>query len=707
MTDPEGLEERFVTLNARMLRGEGGAQLDEDLSAYVEDCRVAGGMLYARALQMQAGRYLFVGNHERARVTVDSVLALVEGSNTRIEIDAIVLKARLHLAVSVRTAIELYEHALDVAARTNMPVPASLALRYGEALATAARFREALLWLRQAERAYERQDDSQGLALTLLRTTLVQVHTGAFEAMFENASEALRLSEIAGNPSLTANAMKFMCVALTRLQRLAEAYEVAQRAITFADLHHLPTVRADLAGCLGDVYLRMNDAVSALQQYYMCRTLYHNVGLPHGEALAVMSMAHVYAQAGDVQTAMPLFDEAISTFTRLDHERNRHDAIVLRAAASLQQQDVDAAETALQQLVDHQGLEWVGIDVVQGLLACAETRQNRREVARLRRILEQQRKHHHRTVDVDDVIRRFRAIVTPRTIVQLPSPDTLANEKSITPPVTVAPTPVLNPTSTSSHRFTVRLLGTFSVQRFDEVLTPEHWKRKKARDIFKFLVTRHRRAVTVDELAIAVWGDDVDVESILPTLQNGMSAIRTALEPDIKPRQPSTYLLFRDGTYTLDLGDDAEIDLLSFDRLLRAALDADEGEKINLLRQATDLYSGDLLPDDRFEAWTTSLRDETKHRCIEAMTELSELYYAHGNIAAGTAVARRILDLDDTYEDAYEILFANLAAEGRYADAERIYDRCREAYQREYLTEPPGWMRTLLLRDGRTPRGTA
>jgi pentatricopeptide repeat protein len=55
-----------------------------------------------------------------------------------------------------------------------------------------------------------------------------------------------------------------------------------------------------------------------------------------------------------------------------------------------------------------------------------------------------------------------------------------------------------------------------------------------------------------------------------------------------------------------------------------------------------------------------------------------------------------VLDMDDTYEEAYEILIGNLAAEGRVNDAERIYEQCKKAFRREYKSDPPAWMRTLL-----------
>jgi DNA-binding SARP family transcriptional activator len=248
---------------------------------------------------------------------------------------------------------------------------------------------------------------------------------------------------------------------------------------------------------------------------------------------------------------------------------------------------------------------------------------------------------------IRDAVDTFRRITRAVGAESLPSFDELIGS-----PVTqlneVNPAPPPTPVSTSGSRIVVDLLGTFRVIRAGREVTMDEWKRKKARDVFKVLAVHHRRPVTTDEIVRHIWGDDVPVEACLPTLQNAVSAIRTALEPDLKPRQPSSYLAFRDGSYTLDLGADARVDVEIFKELLGLAYRTDApDERRAILTQAVELYRGDLLPDDRFEPWTDFWRDEVRRMCSDAFDNLAAACFALGDAAAAKEAMRRAAAFED------------------------------------------------------------
>jgi two-component SAPR family response regulator len=170
----------------------------------------------------------------------------------------------------------------------------------------------------------------------------------------------------------------------------------------------------------------------------------------------------------------------------------------------------------------------------------------------------------------------------------------------------------------------------------------DEWKRKKARDIFKLLAVHHRRPLTTDEIVQKIWGDDVAVEACVPTLQNAISAIRTALEPTLKPRQPSAYVSFRDGAYTLDLGNTGSTDIDLFRGLISSAYREDDLlVRRQQLTEATDLYHGDLLPDDVFTPWTDYVRDDLRQMCSDALDALASVCLELGDHAAAKIVMRR------------------------------------------------------------------
>jgi two-component SAPR family response regulator len=175
----------------------------------------------------------------------------------------------------------------------------------------------------------------------------------------------------------------------------------------------------------------------------------------------------------------------------------------------------------------------------------------------------------------------------------------------------------------------------------------EEWKRKKARDVFKYLVTRHRRSVNVDEIVMHVWGEDVDVERCLPTLQNAVSSIRTALEPGLKPRQNSRYILFRDGSYTLDLGPDAVVDLHDYTATATAALSITDPQlRLDALSAIADAYTGDFLPDDTYDDWTDFTRITTRELAIEVLNQLAAVQFSLDMGSAARITMQRLAALD-------------------------------------------------------------
>lgn len=138
------------------------------------------------------------------------------------------------------------------------------------------------------------------------------------------------------------------------------------------------------------------------------------------------------------------------------------------------------------------------------------------------------------------------------------------------------------------------------------------------------------------------------VDSCLPTLQNAVSIIRSVLEPNLKPRQQSTYITHQNGAYVLDLGADADIDVERFQALIsQARTTTERPTQRRLLEQATALYHGPLLPEDAFESWTSFFRDNLHAQCVEAFDTLASVCFDLDDRPAATAAMRAAAALDD------------------------------------------------------------
>jgi len=470
----------------------------------------------------------------------------------------------------------------------------SVMLRHAEAIGAKGDVEGSIALLRQAEALFELDDDASGRILVLLRLCVQLINTHQYPLVIEYATEVIGLADALDRRMAKVNAFKFLAMALNGIGKPAEAYEVGKRALDLAEAHYPGHLVGDCSGVLGDVYLKLNDLPTALNCFARALSVYRETGHRNGQALCLIRMAEVYGTAGQLDLAERLLAEADELCEAIGNAVLKRSVAFVRAGLYMRQ---------------HNASDRSSIDAVD------------------------------RAVDV------FRRIAGSTLTQPLPILDEID--------VSIAPLPpkrineISESIETPIHQITVTTLGSFRVERGGAEITMEEWKRKKARDVFKFLVTRHRRSVSVDELVLHVWGEDVDVERCLPTLQNAVSAIRTALEPGLKPRQYSRYIQFRDGSYTLDLGPDAIVDLHDFTARATAALSVvDPQMRLDALSVVADVYTGDFLPDDTYDDWTDFTRITTRELAIEVLNQLAAVQFALDMGGAARITMQRLAALD-------------------------------------------------------------
>ena len=85
-------------------------------------------------------------------------------------------------------------------------------------------------------------------------------------------------------------------------------------------------------------------------------------------------------------------------------------------------------------------------------------------------------------------------------------------------------------------------------------------------------------------------------------------------------------------------------------------------------RAAIELYSGELLPEDRYEEWAESRRQELRQRFLSLLVELAGLYEERGteeDLAPAVQALQRVLAEEPTNEEAHVGLMRLYASSGR------------------------------------------
>jgi DNA-binding SARP family transcriptional activator len=227
----------------------------------------------------------------------------------------------------------------------------------------------------------------------------------------------------------------------------------------------------------------------------------------------------------------------------------------------------------------------------------------------------------------------------------------------------------------------IGLLGGFRVERAGAALPDSAWQRRAAKTLTKLLATHPSHALHREQILEIVW-PDANVESARNSFAKALHAARDALEPERRPRNKSTYLHLRDEMLALD-PEHVLIDADHFQRVAEKALRLGAGYEAALAA-----YTGELLPEDRYEDWSAPRRDRLAEIRILLLLELAEKLAQRGARAQAVDPLRAVLQQDPTREDVHRRLIRLYASLGARRLAIRQFEICRDVLRRDLNIAP-------------------
>jgi DNA-binding SARP family transcriptional activator len=104
-------------------------------------------------------------------------------------------------------------------------------------------------------------------------------------------------------------------------------------------------------------------------------------------------------------------------------------------------------------------------------------------------------------------------------------------------------------------------------------------------------------------------------------------------------------------------------------------------------RAAINLYTRDLLPEDRYEEWTEGRRQELRRTWLSLHVELARVYEERREYEKGIDVLQRVLLEEPTNEEMHAGLMRLYASADRRGEALAQYERLQEALSGRLDTE--------------------
>jgi predicted ATPase/DNA-binding SARP family transcriptional activator len=238
----------------------------------------------------------------------------------------------------------------------------------------------------------------------------------------------------------------------------------------------------------------------------------------------------------------------------------------------------------------------------------------------------------------------------------------------------------------------VALLGGFAVTVDGREIADESWRLRKARALVKLLALAPRHRLPWEHLGEALWPDR-DAAAVRNNFHQTLRAARLALaSAGLDGREA---LRLRDGVVSLGEDLTVEVDVEEF---TTGAERAARTGGLDAHRAAAARYTGQLLPEDRYEDWTNARREALREQHAALLLSLARLHRDRGEPAAAIDTLRSLLVHDELHEPARRELMQLLAGTGRRQEALAEYGSLRDALRRDLEADPDPETRRLYRR---------
>src|SRR4051812_11840145 len=228
----------------------------------------------------------------------------------------------------------------------------------------------------------------------------------------------------------------------------------------------------------------------------------------------------------------------------------------------------------------------------------------------------------------------------------------------------------------------IRLFGVFAVHVGDEPGPEGSWRLRKGKSLLKLLALSPERRIHREQATEALWPDRAP-NAAANNFHQALYVARRALEA--AGAEASAVLPLRDDMLALFPGGRVEVDVDVFEAAVVRARETGEPSDYGA---AVAGYGGELLAEDRYEAWVTGRRDAVRETHLGLLLEFSARLAEGGDIAAAIEALEQAVVVDPLHEAAHRALMRMFAADGRRQQALGQYHRLREALRFELEAEP-------------------
>jgi DNA-binding SARP family transcriptional activator len=175
------------------------------------------------------------------------------------------------------------------------------------------------------------------------------------------------------------------------------------------------------------------------------------------------------------------------------------------------------------------------------------------------------------------------------------------------------------------------MLGCFEVSVGARAVEESQWRLKKASSLVKALALAPRHRLSREQAMDLFW-PKLDPDAAANNLRYALHVARRTLD-SASATAASRYLRFQDGVLALYPSGPLWVDVVTFEE---AAAAASGSRDPVAYEEAAELYAGELLPQDRYEAWVEDRQTSLRRTYLALLLELAEMHEECGDFESAT-----------------------------------------------------------------------
>ena len=218
--------------------------------------------------------------------------------------------------------------------------------------------------------------------------------------------------------------------------------------------------------------------------------------------------------------------------------------------------------------------------------------------------------------------------------------------------------------------------GRFLIKDGTKEKKSEDWTSDKALKMFKYFLLNREKEIYNEELVEVFW-PEIDPDTGKKRLYNTIYLIRKNLGiKDIVINKTSCYKFNESYSCWLD-----------WEHFLDIYNNKEEAT-IKDLKNALELYKGDLMPDLRYESWIEDTRTNLKEKYLDIVYILSEKLYNNNEYMEAKLYLKKGIDEKTYREEYYNLAMKILAKTGRIYEAISLFVEYRKLIKNDLGIEP-------------------